>query len=212
MTTQPVPDMAESASALVDGQLPVAAAGPVLDWVCQTAEGRRHWQACHLIGEVLRAGQISTPARDAEFLQRLQTRLQGEPTPVAAPVTSLSIAQSPTSTPVTDMIRTEAAAANDDLFRWRWIAGVAALGLVAVLGWQMGDEAGGRLLALQPVAQPAATQALAADSGDSTQPQRMLRDPQLDALLAAHKQAGGASALQMPSGFLRNATFEGTGR
>ena len=212
MTTQPVPDMAESASALVDGQLPVAAAGPVLDWVCQTAEGRRHWQACHLIGEVLRAGQISTPARDAEFLQRLQTRLQGEPTPVAAPVTSLSIAQSPTSTPVTGMIRTEAAAANDDLFRWRWIAGVAALGLVAVLGWQMGDEAGGRLLALQPVAQPAATQALAADSGDSTQPQRMLRDPQLDALLAAHKQAGGASALQMPSGFLRNATFEGTGR
>ena len=212
MTTQPVPDMVESASALVDGQLPAAAAGPVLDWVCQTAEGRRHWQACHLIGEVLRGGQISTPARDAEFLQRLQTRLQGEPTPVAATVTSLSIAQSPTSTPVTGMIRTEAAAANDDLFRWRWIAGVAALGLVAVLGWQMGDEAGGRLLALQPVAQPAATQALAADSGDSTQPQRMLRDPQLDALLAAHKQAGGASALQMPSGFLRNATFEGTGR
>jgi len=212
MTTQPVPDMAESASALVDGQLPAAAAGPVLDWVCQTAEGRRHWQACHLIGEVLRGGQISTPARDAEFLQRLQTRLQGEPTPVAATVTPLSIAQSPTSTPVTGMIRTEAAAANDDLFRWRWIAGVAALGLVAVLGWQMGDEAGGRLLALQPVAQPAATQALAADSGDSTQPQRMLRDPQLDALLAAHKQAGGASALQMPSGFLRNATFEGTGR
>ena len=30
MTTQPVPDMAESASALVDGQLPAAAAGPVV--------------------------------------------------------------------------------------------------------------------------------------------------------------------------------------
>jgi sigma-E factor negative regulatory protein RseA len=26
--------------------------------------------------------------------------------------------------------------------------------------------------------------------------------------LAAHKQVGGNSALQMPSGFLRNATFE----
>ena len=212
MTTQPAPDMAESASALVDGQLPAAVAGPALDWVCQTAEGRRHWQACHLIGEVLRAGQISTPARDAEFLQRLQTRLQGEPTPVAAPVTSLSIAQSPTSTPVTDMIRTEAAAANEALFRWRLIAGVAALGLVAVLGWQMGDEAGARLAALQPVAQPAAAPVVAADSGDPAKPPRMLRDPQLDALLAAHKQVGGASALQMPSGFLRNATFEGTGR
>ena len=39
----------------------------------------------------------------------------------------------------------------------------------------------------------------------------MLRDPRLDELLAAHRQLGGA-ALQMPSGFLRNATFEGPGR
>jgi sigma-E factor negative regulatory protein RseA len=36
----------------------------------------------------------------------------------------------------------------------------------------------------------------------------MIRDPQLDALLAAHRQFGGTSALQMPTGFLRNATFE----
>jgi sigma-E factor negative regulatory protein RseA len=35
----------------------------------------------------------------------------------------------------------------------------------------------------------------------------MLRNPQLDALIAAHNQAGGTSALQMPSGFLRSATF-----
>ncbi|MHB8949586.1 MAG: sigma-E factor negative regulatory protein, partial [Rhodoferax sp.] len=40
-------------------------------------------------------------------------------------------------------------------------------------------------------------------------PQRMIRDPQLDALLAAHKQFGGTSALQGPAGFLRNATFDG---
>jgi sigma-E factor negative regulatory protein RseA len=42
--------------------------------------------------------------------------------------------------------------------------------------------------------------------------QVMLRDPQLDAMLAAHRQAGGAPALQMSAGFLRNATFEGTSR
>jgi len=40
----------------------------------------------------------------------------------------------------------------------------------------------------------------------------MLRDPRLDELLAAHKQAAGASALQTPAGFLRNATFEGASR
>jgi sigma-E factor negative regulatory protein RseA len=40
----------------------------------------------------------------------------------------------------------------------------------------------------------------------------MLRDPRLDQLLAAHRQLGGATALQAPSGFLRNATFEGPAR
>ena len=40
----------------------------------------------------------------------------------------------------------------------------------------------------------------------------MIRDPNLDALLAAHRQFGGSSALQMPTGFLRNATFEGAVR
>lgn len=36
----------------------------------------------------------------------------------------------------------------------------------------------------------------------------MVRDARMQALLAAHQQFGGISALQMPSGFLRNATFE----
>jgi hypothetical protein len=36
----------------------------------------------------------------------------------------------------------------------------------------------------------------------------MLRDPHLDALMAAHRQFGGPSALQNSSGFLRNATFD----
>jgi sigma-E factor negative regulatory protein RseA len=39
-------------------------------------------------------------------------------------------------------------------------------------------------------------------------PAVMLRDPELDALMAAHQQMGGHSAWQMPSGFLRNATYE----
>ena len=36
----------------------------------------------------------------------------------------------------------------------------------------------------------------------------MVRDARLEELLAAHKQFGATSALQEPSGFLRNATFE----
>jgi sigma-E factor negative regulatory protein RseA len=36
----------------------------------------------------------------------------------------------------------------------------------------------------------------------------MVRDARLEELLAAHRQLGSNSALQLPSGFLRNATFE----
>lgn len=38
----------------------------------------------------------------------------------------------------------------------------------------------------------------------------MIRDARLDGYLAAHKQFGGSSALGVPSGFLRNATHEGS--
>jgi sigma-E factor negative regulatory protein RseA len=40
----------------------------------------------------------------------------------------------------------------------------------------------------------------------------MIRDQQLDALLAAHRNFAGASALQMAPGFVRNANFEEVGR
>ena len=36
----------------------------------------------------------------------------------------------------------------------------------------------------------------------------VVRDARLEELLAAHKQFGATSALQEPSGFLRNATFD----
>ena len=40
----------------------------------------------------------------------------------------------------------------------------------------------------------------------------MIRDPRLDEFLAAHRQLGGVSALQMPAGFVRAATVEAPGR
>ena len=36
----------------------------------------------------------------------------------------------------------------------------------------------------------------------------VLRDPRLEQLLAEHRQYGGMSALQMPAGFLRDATHQ----
>jgi sigma-E factor negative regulatory protein RseA len=105
--------------------------------------------------------------------------------------------------------------ANDNSFRWKLLAGVASLAAVAAVSWGL---IGGRLnladapqMAQADNAQPQSVQSLSA-TPLAEQPQVMIRDPHLDALLAAHKQFGGTTALQMPAGFLRNATFEGPGR
>ncbi len=73
----------------------------------------------------------------------------------------------------------------------------------------VGTEPFTRLAGLLPTA---AQPAQAGDVVDNAEPPVMLRDPRLDELLAAHRQFGGTSALQMASGFLRNATFEPPGR
>ena len=100
------------------------------------------------------------------------------------------------------MAPVEAAAANDGNFRWKLVAGLASATAALAVGWSVLSATGagpfaGPQLAAAPTGAPQAV---------------MLRDPQLDELLAAHRQHGDATALQMPTGFLRNATFEVPGR
>jgi sigma-E factor negative regulatory protein RseA len=40
----------------------------------------------------------------------------------------------------------------------------------------------------------------------------LIRDAELEALMAEHRQHGGVSVLQMPAGFLRNATYDTNAR
>ena len=103
------------------------------------------------------------------------------------------------------------------MFRWKMVAGFASLAAVAAIGWtsfsqlQGAGGPGAQLAASSPeraTAQGAPVVAVADADGQ----QVMIRDPRLDELLAAHKQFGSTSALQMPAGFLRNATFETPGR
>jgi sigma-E factor negative regulatory protein RseA len=83
--------------------------------------------------------------------------------------------------------------ANDSFFNWKWVGGLSAVATAVVLSWNLvGTTAtapnGSGMQLAQSAAQvaPVATQTTAG---------------------AAHNQAGGSSALQMPSGFLRSATF-----
>jgi len=202
----------EQVSALADGHLRDDEFAEVIGKVCVDPELRATWQTYHVVGDVLRSAGHAACSDSSAFLARFQSRLAAEPAlPLPIPVQ----VQTP-------LVRRRVEAANEPVFRWKLVAGAASLAAAAAIGWNWvgvtDSRAAGAQLALQQgspaiVATADAPKPAAAPSFSSTRvmigngtPQVMLRDPRLDQLLEAHQQAGGAS--QMPSGFLRNATFD----
>jgi sigma-E factor negative regulatory protein RseA len=147
---------------------------------------------------------------DAGFLSRFPERLQAQvalrPKLGDEFSTTLPASQGATSVSASDKNR----AANDAYVPWKWVAGLASLAVLVVASWNvLGNNQAlsseRQLAQADPAAATAATAVLAETSNEG---QVMIRDPRLDRLLLAHRQSGGQSALQVPSGFLRSATFE----
>lgn len=194
----------ELISALADGQLQADAFARAVEAAAEP-DGREAWHTYHVIGEVLRTGQAGATRSSAAFLDKLSQRLAQE-----EPLRPAGATVSPT------VLSPRPAAANDGSFRWKMVAGFASVAAVAAVAWTVvagngaasGPAGGQPQLATAPVEpiQSAGTTMVAGERGV------MIRDARLDEFLAAHRQHGGASALQMPAGFLRNATFEGQAR
>ncbi|MCB8746674.1 sigma-E factor negative regulatory protein [Rhodoferax sp. U2-2l] len=198
-------ERSELVSALVDGQLHGDEFARVVAHLADAPEDRVTWDTYHLVGEVMRSSGAPVRAHDPAFVTRLRARLAEE--------TIQEVAVSPIPVRSDVQKNTMVAVANDRW--WKRVVGLASITMVIGLAWQgvamLGSgDAGNTQLAQLPkppvTAAPASAPATLV-AGDTPSPQ-MLRDPQLDALLAAHRQMGGASVLQMPSGFLRNATFD----
>ena len=198
----------EQLSALADGQLQGDEFAAALAWAAED-EGRDTWGVYHLVGDVLRSSDLARPVNPA-FLSRLRDELAKEAPPQRP--------QAPAELDPLDHVAVHLPeAANASVFRWKMVAGFASLAAVAAIGWtsfsqlQGAGGPGAQLAASSPeraTVQGAPVVAVADADGQ----QVMIRDPRLDELLAAHKQFGSTSALQMPAGFLRNATFETPGR
>lgn len=190
----------ELISALADGQLQGADCARAVQAAAGDSQSLAAWQAYHLIGDVLRSGELAlgrSGSAPSVFLARLQLRLSQEAMPANVSIAINSVAQEVRQIRAADQSSSETVAANDASFRWKLVAGFASLAAVAAIGWTAVGGLGNR--------------AEQAQLATATQPV-MIRDPRLDELLAAHRQLGGTTALQMPSGFLRNATFEGPAR
>jgi sigma-E factor negative regulatory protein RseA len=190
----------ELISALADGQLQGEAFARAVGVAAGDPAAREAWHTYHLIGDVLRSGELTAGTMPTAFLGRLQLRLQQEQ--------QLATGQAAVvSPPARQGVASQQRAANDANFRWKLVAGLASVAAFAAIGWSV---VGGSITAKPEQAQLAATPAAAVLAGNA--PAAMIRDPRLDEFLAAHRQFAGDSALQMPAAFLRNATFEAGSR
>ncbi len=205
---------AERLSALVDGEV----AADEVKQACLAwrgdAKARQDWHAYQLIGDVLRSDDLaSAPGCDEAFLQALRARLADEPV-VLAPQPAKTLPM----------------AAGRSLRRWRSGVAVAA-GFVAVAGVLValqGPSSGDNAPAVAQA--PAVPLAAAGPMGpvlpalaraDGAEPSteaatlvtdgQLIRDARLDRYLAAHQRFAGASALGVPSAFLRSATATADG-
>ena len=193
----------ELLSALADGQLARDDCTAALRACAQDASALDCWNTYHLIGDVLRSPQVQGfGAVDEElaFVRRFSKRLAQE-LPITAQVASAGTAAKAPERPASALIHHRGVASNDSSFRWKLVAGVASITAISVLAWNASTL-------LVSDSSPQLAQASSAQIMVSSPQGLVVRDARLEALLAAHKQFGATSALQEPSGFLRNATFE----
>lgn len=193
---KPMTQHSELISALADGQLASEDFSRAVTACEADAQALDSWNTYHLIGDVLRSPELIPHAADTAFVARLRLRLSQEQVLVATPV----LPEVPQ--PAAGRAREEAA--NDASFSWKLVAGFASVAAVAAIAW----NAGAGLLAPSAAPQLARTEPAAQQVLVVSERGTVVRDVRMQELLAAHRQLGGTSALQVPSGFLRNATFE----
>ena len=140
------------------------------------------------IGKALRGGtdaEVASAAQLDEFWQRVQSGIE----------------RAPVNSPSEPAFEPQVVAANDGQFKWRAVASLA-VGALALSAW----------LAIGPGQSGSESPALASYTPtfvpviSANVP--VVRDPELDAFLAAHRQRGSASALQGPVGFVRNVAWQ----
>lgn len=209
-------------SALVDGELDQAQLADLL-----AAESDREallgsWHAYQVIGDVLRGHGAMTSSRSpGDFVAGVRERLDAG----IVPVEQLLPRDRRPVAPVPPVLVVRGAAANESVFRWKLVAGVASLAAVMAVSWTVlsgapsavGGPSGPQLAAVP--APPEAAAPVVANAADpssalvvNTGQGPLIRDARLEELLAEHRQNGSMSALQMPTGFIRNATYDAAGR
>ncbi len=208
----------EQVSALCDGALNARELDELLERCHGNGDVQSRWQCYQLIGEVLRGQPLVLPAcAPSAFLDRLHAGLKSESPALRAP------------TEPAPTFEVRGLAANDAVFRWKLVSGLASVVALAAIGWNL-------LAVAEPAVRGSAELAQSAPAAATTIPVanvapaaiapaaepravvvstpqgRVIRDAALERLLAEHRQHGGMSAFQTSTGFIRNATYDADAR
>lgn len=204
--THPVDDPNErrwlQLSALCDGEADAAEAQASFEAWRDEPGVRERWHAYQWIGDAMRSDDLASQAgHDQGFLLALRARLAEEPV-VLAPVRSQPMA------PAADdaALATVTAAAGGKRSRWGVPVAMAA-GVMVTGALVMSNLTGGSRqaeVASLPLAAagpgPVAASSSERGSGGPAEIGAMVRDPELDRYLNAHRQFVGSANLAVPGG------------
>ena len=159
----------------------------------------------HAIGQALRAQPVpdvaQQTARTSRVLAAVQAQYAANPT-----------AQTHANAAAQVQISTKRAA-NDAWFNWRAMSSAAAVALALGVWWQFpaetGDVASQQFASAptRPAVDLSVIKLAASDAGDIGA--SVITDPNLEALLAAHRQTGISNAWPGAVGFVRNVAWTG---
>lgn len=183
-----------SLSALSDGEATAAEGAQACAAWAQDAELRRTWHAYALIGDVLRSEDLASDgAHDAAFLTRFRAQLAAEPVVLAPQALAESAQWRPSR------MDPEAVVARRRGRFWSGSMAVAA-GVLTVVGvtavWR--GPAEGPAAQLASASAPVAPVSVAAPQGAGVV--TVVRNPDIDRYLAAHRQYAQSPVLSTPGG------------
>jgi sigma-E factor negative regulatory protein RseA len=209
--TSPSPEQRRATlSALMDGD-----AG-ACDAACRIwrsdGEARAEWHAYHLIGDLMRSDEHRADAgHDARLLARVRAQLAREPvvlapTPATAPASSAAFGQKRRARAW--MMPTAVAAG------FAAVAGALVVTQVSVPGGGEGAAVVASSTAAAPAAgpRPASVARPAAPVAPAEVQATMIRSPELDRYLSAHRQYANGALQVAPGGVVRQAAVAAPGR
>ena len=179
----------EALSALGDGQADRDELNASCEAWHSSAELRRRWHVYALIGDVLRSRELAGPAaHDADFLSALRVRLAQEQVPAGQQADAAAAVAGWTS-------RIRGWLAGGTAGRPGFGIAAMAAGGFAVLGVTVLLRA-----PEQAAVAPVLAQAVPSAGPESASSAQMLRSPDLDRYLSAHRQFAQGPALAAPGG------------